>query len=809
MLFRTLILTGFLLASTSAQAQFDSIRINEIFANNVSYPNPDGSVTDTVELHNAAATPVDLAGCSLSDTNASPLRYVFPPGSVIGANGFRVWKFDSSQPASTNNVPFGIKGSGGYLFFYAPGAALKDAVEYGLQIQDFSIGRIPDGSGPWVLTTPTRTAANGAATLGAHNVLVMNEWMASPSSGSDYFEIYNPGTNPIAIGGMYLTDNNTLTKFRIADLSFIGTGSISGFLKFDADNAPDKYPADHVTFSLSSSESIRLIDTDGVTEVSRGDPAPVTGVSRGRLPDGTTNIVSFPKINDYDTFSPGEANFLILTNLQINELLAHTDPPLEDAIEFQNVSPVPVDIGGWWLSNARVNRKRYQLPAGITIAPGGFRVIYEGTGSAAGFNSSGAASPFTFNSARGDQAVLSQVDGNGNLTGYIAYEAFESSANGVSFGRYNTSVPGDSKFVAMSAISFGVNDPITLQEFRTGAGLTNPFPKVGPIVINEIMFAPTNTLFGTNLTFLQNPDEEFIELRNLTNGVIPLYDPAYPTNRWRLQNAVDFVFPLAVLQPNQFCLVVGFDPATNAAALASFRSRYNVSNNVPIFGPWLGRLSDTSDSVELYRPDPVQLPPHPDAGYVPQIRIDKVNYSTAAPWPPGVLTNGVSTGQSLQRKNSARFGNDPLNWAVDAPNAGRVSVALQDTDGDGMTDAWETANGLNPNSAADAALDPDADGVSNLGEFYSGTDPHVASSVLRVTDVIPFVGTNVPAVVRFFAYSNATYTVEYRNSLLPTAAWQKLGDVNSAPINRVVEVQDPNAYKKTDRYYRVVAPATN
>ena len=160
----------------------------------------------------------------------------------------------------------------------------------------------------------------------------MNEWMAQPSSGSDYFEIYNPAANPVAIGGMYFTDNSTATKFRIADLSFIGTGSSSGFLKFDADSAMDKYPADHVNFGLSSSETVRLIDTDGATEVSRGDPAPVTGVSRGRLPDGSTNIVSFPKINDYDTVSPGEPNFLILTNLQINELLAHTDPPLEDAI---------------------------------------------------------------------------------------------------------------------------------------------------------------------------------------------------------------------------------------------------------------------------------------------------------------------------------------------------------------------------------------------------------------------------------------------------------------------------------------------
>ncbi|MDD5223772.1 MAG: MopE-related protein [bacterium] len=62
----------------------------------------------------------------------------------------------------------------------------------------------------------------------------------------------------------------------------------------------------------------------------------------------------------------------------------------------------------------------------------------------------------------------------------------------------------------------------------------------------------------------------------------------------------------------------------------------------------------------------------------------------------------------------------------DSPaNVQEIYENLRDSDGDGMSDAWETAHGLNPGDPSDAGLDPDTDGLTNLEEFRLGADPGI------------------------------------------------------------------------------------
>ncbi|MDB4500741.1 hypothetical protein N9224_01015 [Akkermansiaceae bacterium] len=54
-------------------------------------------------------------------------------------------------------------------------------------------------------------------------------------------------------------------------------------------------------------------------------------------------------------------------------------------------------------------------------------------------------------------------------------------------------------------------------------------------------------------------------------------------------------------------------------------------------------------------------------------------------------------------------------------NAIQLRLILPDEDGDGISNVYEDANGLDRNDAGDAALDPDMDSLTNLEEFLLGT----------------------------------------------------------------------------------------
>jgi hypothetical protein len=298
--------------------------------------------------------------------------------------------------------------------------------------------------------------------------------------------------------------------------------------------------------------------------------------------------------------------------LLVNEIRTHETPPATDAVELFNPTAGAVNIGGWFLTDDKNVPMKYRIADGTSIPAGGYIVFDESQ-----FNPTpGASNSFSF-SSHGEEVYLFSGDATTNLTGYSHGFNFGGSALDVTFGRYVNSM-GEELFPAQVTSTLGTN---------------NAGPRVGPVVINEIMYHP---LLG---------DLEFLELKNITGTNVPLYDPAFPTNTWKI-NGVGYSFPSGtILGPNGLLLVVGADPTY-------FRAKYNVPVNVAVLGPFPGALQNSGENLQL------QMPGTPDTNGVPWIILDEVRYNDKAPWP--VAADG--DGPTLQRLIASAYGNDPTNW---------------------------------------------------------------------------------------------------------------------------------------------------
>jgi hypothetical protein len=475
-------------------------------------------------------------------------------------------------------------------------------------------------------------------------LLITEIMYAPPANGLidgdeyEFLEFKNTGTNTLNLSGLRFATGIT---FTFTNGTTLGPGQFFVIARNPAGFAA-KYPGVPLRGAYSGrldngGENLRLIQFLGSTLISvtydDRAPWPVT-------PDGQgfslvpVNPDANPDSNDARNWrassaaggSPGADDpASTVPPVLINEALTATVLPERDVIELFNPTAAGANIGGWFLTDEPDTPKKFRIPDGTSIGAGGF-VTFDETQ----FNPTpGLSNSFSLR-AEGDDLYLFSADAAGNLTGYSHGFSFGAAERGVTFGRYRIST-GEDDFTAQIANSLN------------GA---NAGPKIGPVVINEIQYHP------------DAGDDEFIELRNLTGAPVPLFDPAVPTNTWRL-NGLGFDFPQGVtLDANALLLIVPTNPA-------AFRAKHAVPDEVPILGPYAGQLQDSGERLELQKPGP------PDTNSsIAHITVDAVRYNDKAPWPPAA----DGSGPSLQRIESASYGNDPVNWEGAAPTPGVIFV---------------------------------------------------------------------------------------------------------------------------------------
>lgn len=413
--------------------------------------------------------------------------------------------------------------------------------------------------------------------------------------------------------------------------------------------------------------------------------------------------------------------------IYINEL-----SPELDIVELYNPNNMPVDIAGWFLTDDRSVPNKLRLSENTVIAAGEFRT-------------------FDFPiSDFGGEIYLFSADSQTNLTGYSHGLTFNPAFSGETLGRYINS-SGDERFV---------------RQVVSTLGAANSGPRIGPIVLTEIMYHPPDDALG-----FDNQEDEYLVFRNISNDPVPLFDLNDPFTTFELRDAVDFLFPSGiVMQPGESIVIVSFD-AADASQVERFRSKYLLLQDFPIYGPYAGKLDNSSDSVELYSP---------------LVELERVKYSDALPWPSAADGSGAE----IRRLQSGAHGNDATNWhaivpltvlaqplATNLPPGATARFAV-DAVGMGTLRYQWMFNGASIADETNAVLTLTNIQAVNDGYYAVRVSDATGSGVsasARLIVLLPPVFVKQPQTQTVFAGDNVTFSVDVAGTMPMGYRWRRLG----------------------------------
>ncbi|MHC4742661.1 MAG: lamin tail domain-containing protein, partial [Planctomycetota bacterium] len=466
--------------------------------------------------------------------------------------------------------------------------------------------------------------------------LRINEIMYHPAQGGtyneeeyEYIELRNISENLLLLNGVKLTDG-IYYEFATSGSNYLGPDECMVIVKNEDAFAERYNPGRNVhiapgfyTGSLSNGgEKIKLEDSanntilefdynDGWYEITDGNGFSLT-IRDARNGDlESWDEKSSWRTSVYKGGSPGLDDSGLIPepgSVVINEILAHSHDAASDWIELHNRTDETINIGGWFLSDNDNNFAKYEIAEGVVIDPCGYIVFYQDPNFGVS-SDPGTHTPFAL--SENGEVVFLHVGRDGELMGAMDEEDFGASETGVSFGQYRTSL-GDYACVPMSHIT---------------PGWANAYPKIGPVVITEIMYHPTDPLPGDPPEYDNDNFFEYLELYNITGSPVALQEldnEKWIYVPWRIRG-LDYTFPPSTTIQAYGYLIVARHPG-------AFTHRYGIlPAGVQLLGP-CGKLKNEGERIELAKPGDEDLDTPAAGDYYP-IRVDRVEYDDKAPWP--------------------------------------------------------------------------------------------------------------------------------------------------------------------------------
>lgn len=456
-----------------------------------------------------------------------------------------------------------------------------------------------------------------------------------PGDDFEFVEIKNTGESTLDLSGVGFSDG---IEYRFPDGATLEPGAFKVIA-----SVPGRFitrygfsPDGAYTGQLSNSgETVTLANLaagdplDSVAYSDEGDWPPLADGGGPSLvpasPDGGVSGEVW-RASTRTHGSPGRDD---VVSVVVNEVSTHTDAPERDAVELFNPASSAVDIGGWYLSDDPDQPEKFRIPEGTTVPAGGYVVFDEED-----FNKDDD-KPTSFSLSEHGEEIWLFASAEGCDAGYCHGCEFGEIENGVTFGRF-VAADGREHFPAQREETLGSE---------------NAGPRLGPVVISELMYHPAND------------SDEYVEIVNTSSDSIPLFDAERPENTWKVEG-FSFRFPAdVVLAPGEVVLILAPE-----ASEESFRAAHGLSDELRIFQA-SGGLSNATETVALMQPGEPYLDGDDTEATLPFILVDEVTYFDGGSWP----TDADGEGSSLQRKRADAYGNDVGNWSAEAPTAGEVS----------------------------------------------------------------------------------------------------------------------------------------
>jgi hypothetical protein len=394
----------------------DWVVINEIMYN--------AFVTDAeyIEILNTHPTyAFDLSGFQLKGAD-----FTFPAGVFIQPNGYLVIAKDSASFASAYGATIPIVGeytgrllnTGERLALVKPGATepldvVIDEVHYesvfpwpatadgfGPSLQRIDATQDSWRAGNWSVTgvndlnraTPGRANVNRAL-LDPFPQIWINELVATNKTGATdaagehepWIELYNSGSTPVDLSLAFLSiDPLNPTQWQFPSGTMIEAGK---FLVVWADAQPEQTLGTelHANFRLSNAGGLIVLNRLQNGAAANVDyayyPASVADQSYGSIAEGnpeTRRSLFIPTPgapnNPGDLFIPVSINEWMSSNVRI--LADPADGDFDDWFELYNRGTTTVDLTGYFLSDETTNVTKFRIPAGYTIPPHGYLLVW-------------------------------------------------------------------------------------------------------------------------------------------------------------------------------------------------------------------------------------------------------------------------------------------------------------------------------------------------------------------------------------------------------------------------------------------------